>query len=54
MNEVNIQKFIQQTEDYLQANKEDMSKEELDSVIELYDDFSLELDRQQDRYDLYH
>ncbi|MBT6550337.1 MAG: hypothetical protein HOM14_03170 [Gammaproteobacteria bacterium] len=54
MNEVNIQKFLEQTEEYLQTNREDLSKEELNSVIELYDDLSLELDRQQVLYDLYH
>ena len=35
MNEVNIQNFLQQTADYFQANKEDLSKQEMDSVIEL-------------------
>jgi len=53
MNEVNIQKFLQQTEKYLQMNRDDMTKEELDSVIELYNDLNIEFDRQQDLYDPY-
>mgnify|MGYP006899567101 FL=1 len=54
MNEVNIQEFFEQTEEYLRVNQRDMSQEELDSVTELYEDLALELDRQQLMYDLYH
>ena len=53
MNEVNIQKFLEQTEQYLHANLQDMQQEEFDSVIELYEDLTDEINRQQLAYDLY-
>lgn len=54
MNEVNIEEFLEQTEEYLRLNKHDMTDEELNNVNELYDDLALELDRQQLLYELYH
>ena len=54
MNEVNIQKFLEQTEEYLSANQQDLPPEELNSVIELYEDLTDELNRQQLDHDLYH
>jgi len=54
MNEVNIQKFLQQTAEYLRANQHDMPEAELNSVIELYEDLTDEFNRQQLAYDLYH
>ncbi len=54
MNEVNIKKFLEQTEEYLKNNQQDMSPQELDNITELYDDLSHELQRQQLVFDLYH
>lgn len=53
MNEVNIQKFLEQTEQYLRTNNQDIPPEELNDVIELYEDLTEELNRQQLAYDLY-
>ena len=53
MNEVNIQKYLEQIEQYLRANQQDMSEQELNNVIELYEDLTDELNRQQLAYDLY-
>ena len=54
MNEVNIQQFLEQTEEYLRANQQDMSQKELENITELYDDLANELDRQRLMYELYH
>lgn len=54
MNKVNIQKFPEQTEDYLLANRDDMTQDELNSVIELYEDLGVEFDRQQSLYEPNH
>lgn len=53
MNEVNIQKFLEQTEQYLNTNKQDLLPEELNDIIELYEDLTEELNRQQLAFDLY-
>ena len=47
MNLVNIQQFLDMTEEYLRDNHEELSPNELADVTELYDDLSLELSRQQ-------
>lgn len=54
MNEVNIQKFLEQTEQYLRSNRQDLSQQELDNAIKLVEDLNNEYDRQQLLYDLYH
>ncbi len=54
MNEINIKKFLELTEEYLSNNHQDLSPADLDSVNELYDDLTAELSRQQLFDDLYH
>lgn len=54
MNEINIKKFLQVTEEYLRQHQQDLSPSDLDSVNELYEDLSAELSRQQMFDDLYH
>ena len=53
MNEVNIEKFIQQTEEYLRVNHQHLSKKDLKSITELYEDLNNQLARQQLYDDLY-
>ena len=54
MNEINIKKFLELTEEYLRQNHQELSPSDLDSVNELYDDLTAELSRQQLFDDLYH
>ena len=54
MNEINIKKFLQVTEEYLRQHQQDLSPSDLDSVNELYEDLAAELSRQQMFDDLYH
>jgi hypothetical protein len=54
MNEINIKKFVELTEEYLRHNSDQLSELELESVNELYDDLSHELARQQVFDELYH
>lgn len=54
MNQINVQNFLQQTEQYLESCEDELSSQELQSIIELYEDLNDELDRQQLLVDLYH
>ena len=54
MNEINIKKFVELTEEYLRRNHQELSPSDLDSVNEHYDDLTAELSRQQLFDDLYH
>ena len=47
MNEVNIAKFLQLTEEYLRCNGNSLSERERENVNELYEDLSAEYHRQQ-------
>jgi hypothetical protein len=46
MNEIAIQQFVEQTEEYIRLYRKNMDQRELDSVSELYDDLTAELQRQ--------
>ncbi len=46
MNEIAIRQFVEQTEEYLRLYRKSMNQRELDSVSELYDDLTAELERQ--------
>ena len=54
MNEINIKKFVEMTEEYLRQHQQELSSSDLDNVNELYDDLTAELSRQQLFDDLYH
>ncbi len=54
MNQIFVQNFIRQTEQYLESCEDQLSAEELENVIELYQDLNDEMDRQQTLLDLYH
>jgi len=54
MNQINVQNFLQQTEQYLESCEDELSSQELQNIIELYQDLNDELDRQQLLIDLYH
>jgi len=54
MNRINVQNFIQQTEQYLESFEDELSPDELDNIIELYQDLHDELDSQQLFPDFYH
>jgi hypothetical protein len=53
MNEIAIQQFVEQTEEYIRLYRKNMDQRELDSVSELYDDLTAELQRQRLFYELY-
>jgi len=53
MNEIAIRQFVEQTATYLRRNQECLDPVELDSVTELYQDLTMELERQQLFDDLY-
>ena len=53
MNEIAIRQFVEQTADYLQRHQDCLEPAELDSVTELYQDLTSELERQQLFDDLY-
>ncbi len=46
MNEIAIQQFVKETEEYIRLHSKNMDQRELDSVSELYDDLTAELARQ--------
>ncbi len=46
MNEIAIRQFVEQTEEYLRLYRKSMNQREMDSVSELYDDLTAELERQ--------
>lgn len=46
MNEIAIRQFVEQTEEYIRLYRKSMDQRELDSVTELYDDLTAELERQ--------
>ena len=52
MNEMIIQNFINETEEYLRVNHQHLSQSELDRITELYEDLNNELARQEMREDL--
>lgn len=52
MNEMIMQNFINETEEYLRINHQHLSKSELDRINELYEDLNNELVRQQLREDM--
>lgn len=54
MNEINIQRFLELTEEFIRTNKSSLDKRDLDKVTELYEDLSSEASRQQLFDDLYH
>ena len=54
MNEIDIQQFLDLTEEFIRQNKHNLDKQDLDKVTELYDDLASELSRQQLFDDLYH
>jgi hypothetical protein len=54
MNQINVQNFIRQTEQYLDANEDQLSPQELENIFALYQDLNDELNRQQALLDLYH
>ena len=46
MNEIAIRQFVEQTEEYMRLYRKNLDQKELDSVSELYDDLTAELERQ--------
>ncbi len=48
------QEYIQMTERYLESCEDELSTDELESIIELYQDLNDEIGRQQYLMDLYH
>jgi hypothetical protein len=53
MNEIIIQNFLNETEEYLRTNQQQLTKSELDHITELYEDLNNELARQEMRDDLH-
>lgn len=52
MNEMVIQNFINETEEYLRVHHQHLSQSGLDLITELYEDLNNELARQEMREDL--